>query len=251
MNYKKTRKLILCLSILLTGYGCASAILKELDYPRYRIATEPSLEEITVSSIEEDKIHTRSIGQNLFSYIKQKKLFSTEEVIGPKSPYRSEFPEPENWKGTHLYSLDSLEFIVYSSEQYYNGNMGVILNEDGELALDSSMIYLVGPRRGLRDQFGRVEERFFQLKTTEKTKTLIDPWALRFSGMLNDIYTFEVINQLDPTVIEVLQVIKVSEADFMGGVTIRNILLQGVQPYTAGIIRFKLTDLSRENAAET
>jgi hypothetical protein len=57
------------------------------------------------------------------------------------------------------------------------------------------------------------------------------------------LYVFEIVNTAEPTVIQILQTIRVPEADFLAGVTVRNILITGLAPDQHGSITYEVSDL--------
>tara|TARA_R110002094_G_scaffold9169_10_gene18805 strand:+ start:4335 stop:4898 length:564 start_codon:yes stop_codon:yes gene_type:complete len=166
----------------------------------------------------------------------------TVDTVVARSPLDQQFPGPSTWRGTYDYhDEDSNEYVVYTTPSFYAGNIGVVLTNEGKLATDRPLVQI--KRRWFsRDWELPSEDRSFFLHPGTSPN---DPqsWGLRYGGTNEGRYVFEIINTTESTVTQVLQTISVSEAKFLDGVTIREVMLKGIAPDQQGTIKYETTDL--------
>lgn len=187
--------------------------------------------------------HFVSIGDNLF--IKSEWInVTTHQVI---IPYRGikgyRLPSQTYWIAHSKYQEDAGEsYKVYTTSSYYKGTIGIILDEDYYPKTDKPFVQVSGLKKGRRWEVTGSGPFFVdELKTVEEK--VGQSWGLRFGGLNNDMYIFEIINQSESTVVEVLQTIKVTEKDFFDGFVVRGILVKGTEPYKSGIIKYRVQSL--------
>jgi hypothetical protein len=231
----KIRSIVLLAFLVLTQ-GCVYSIYTtELDTPIRRPEIKDRVVTQIFSSVDERGTHSVSIGDVLF-VVKRYSVTTTKREV---SQY---FPKCSGWVGTHNYNDGkSGDLIVYTSIAYHRGDVGVILDDNDQLATAEPLVQLKGDRSGRRWAISG-NASFFRIAAKETRKSLGNPWALRYGGVTNDVYTFEIINQSEPTVVQILQTIKVTENDFLSGFTVRDVFVKGVQPDKHGIICFELKD---------
>jgi len=224
--------ILLILSIFIQG--CVySSYTSKLEQPIERVVMKKDY----LSSINSEKngLRSASIGDELF--VMNRYVFAENEYISAIPPIRK-FPQNVKWHGTHKYNDGkSGDLIVYTTPEYYGGDIGVILDKNEHLATKKPLVQLNGGKSGRRWALNSTGE-FFTIP--EKN---IDSWALRYGGKNNEEYVFEIVNKLESKTSDVLQTILVTEEKFISGFVIRNVLIIGVNVKKYGVIEYKIEDM--------
>lgn len=238
----KTFLLPLLSSLALSGCVYSSHTTK-LDSPISKPVFESQTESEFKSELN-DLVEFASIGDQLFTVSRYRKTTHTNEYIPFRAPTKLSFPVDAPWSATYKFkSNDSAnEYLVYTTPLYYKGEIGVILNENYDVATAEPVVQLVGAKEGRRWKLNGTG-KFFQIRSSESTKNIETPWGVRFGGVNEGLYIFEIINKENSTVTDVIQTIKVTQKDFLQGFVLRGIYIKGKEPYKAGIIKFTAKDV--------
>ncbi len=227
--------------------ACSSSpFLKEMTSPESRsdFFSEPRIEEKSVLT-NVSSGHTYSIGDELFRARRTKFLVQTVDRVDYETPTNVNLPEFAIWSSSHIYREPSVgTFNVFTTSEFYSGKVGIILDEELMPATQMPLIQVDGAREGRRWPV-KGSGPFF--KTSNKVlEVLIDDfWALRFGGVSDKNYIFEIINASDSSQFEILQRITISEAEFMSGFYVKEVFIQGMKPYNQGIISARFHDTSK------
>lgn len=237
-------KILLSIVFSMALSGCVyTSHTEKLDTPIAR-KNLSSIEQIPYSSFEDvTSEREASIGEIMFVYDKYVKVIEKTEYIRFKAPTSRNFPTPAEWAATYKYD-DGTEdnLFVYTTPKYYNASIGVILDENNRVATDQPLVQVEGAKTGRR--WGLLGKgQFFGIHTNETKADKSNSWALRFGGSIGSNYEFEIVNQNESTVVDVLQTITISERDFLSGFTVRGIFIKGKHKAKHGIITFTATDI--------
>lgn len=234
-------KKIICIFILAT-------IIQGCTYPIYTTKlTQPIEREVVnaryITSIDSnnDEYLTASIGEELFVLNRYTTKDDTVTIIAPTG---ERFPLRSVWMGTHIYNDGmSGDLIVYTTPDYYKGDIGVILNSNEELATEQPLVQLAGVKSGRRWKIQQ-NGKFFTIPIAN-----IDSWALRYGGKNDGKYIFEVVNKHESKTTEILQTIHTTERDFVAGIIIRGVLINGVKANKYGVIQYRITDTWKKKSS--
>lgn len=195
----------------------------------------------SIMSIDEN-VQTASIGDDLFVVNRYMAVTETFERISHLAPTRNPFPQNATWLATYSFNDGkSGDLLVYTSPAYYQGQIGVILDTEYIVSTDEPLVQVKGAKEGRRWKFYGMS-KFFKVEERHSQSNVEKTWGLRFGGVNNGMYIFEIINRSDSTVTEVLQTIKVTKQDFLAGFVVRDIFVKGTQEYRSGLIQFKASD---------
>lgn len=219
--------------VLLLASACVlySPNTTPLEAPLQRVLKEPSL----FSQLPQGE-QTASIGDELF-VLRRYVTGAVEEVALLAPPTLAPFPVRATWSRTHVYDGDDgHQLPVFTSEAYYNGAIGVILDNEDYLATRKPMVQVAGAKRGRRWSIAG-HGKFFEVPVE-----LVEAWALRYGGRKGADFAFEIVNKPDSNVVQVIQALQISEADFLRGFTVKGVLVTGLARSEAGIIRYRVED---------
>ena len=224
---------ILCLVIFVQGCTTTSYTTK-LENPIERLVIKSDYFS-SIDQVNNDYL-SASIGDELF--VMNRFVAASKEVVISLPPTGKKFPYDSIWTGSYKYNDGkSGNLIVYTTPQYYNGTIGVLLDEDDQLATEFPIVQVEGTREGRR----------WRLKATDKFFTIpsknIDSWALRYGGHNDNKYIFEIVKKHESTSSDVLQTIYVNEDKYRKGFVIRSVLIQGISTDHFGVIKYKITDI--------
>ncbi|SQH74433.1 conserved protein of unknown function [Shewanella benthica] len=195
------------------------------------------------SSID-SKSHKRlsaSTGDELF--VMNRFLPSAKEVVSINPPTGNKFPFSSIWSGTYQYNDgNSGDLIVYTTPDYYKGTIGVLLDDNEEIATTHPLVQVEGLKTGRRWKLN-ASGKFFTIPSTN-----FDSWALRYGGHNDNKYIFEIVNKHESKNTDVLQTIYVSEEQFRKGFIIRNVLILGLNIDEYGVIKYKISDVLSKNS---
>lgn len=182
---------------------------------------------------------TCSIGDVLFRI---ERYTLGDEILAVLPPRGlSPFPKKPTWEGTHTYNgPDGNDLIVYTHKDYHSGRIGVILDRNGIMATKDPYIRVIG---GAADRWS--EERlvpFFKRK-----RTSIEVWGLIYGGKRDENYQFEVIDQVNPKEIEIVQEIMISPKEFSSGFIVKGVLVRGVSESELGLLTYTVKDVLVNN----
>jgi hypothetical protein len=181
-----------------------------------------------------------SIGDELFSVSIYE--IARKEFIAAKPPTGLEaFPIDATWTGTYTYNDgQSGDLIVYTTPDYYSGIMGVALDSKEQPPLKPFAVKVEGSilRQRKRwwfniDKNSNPEGKFFA-----STNELIEQWGVRYGGLNDGDYIFEIINKNEAKTMEILQSIRITESSYLEGFVIRGVLIKGVKKDSQGVIQF-------------
>jgi hypothetical protein len=227
-------RMSLSLIVLLFLQGCF--------YPSYTKKLETPIEIHTgkgfVSKFEDTSLNDKysSIGDELFWV----GVYVVEGNLHPKlrAPTGDNFPRNSKWKGTHIYNDgESGDLIVVTSTDYYHENIGVILDSDEHVATNFSVIDVGNGKKHGRRWAMEGSGNFFNY-----SDKITEYWGLRYSGIKDNFYSFDIINKYNSNVTEVIQSIQISEDNFLDGIVIRGVLIRGIEKENRGIIHYQLYD---------
>lgn len=165
-----------------------SVIIQGCTHPSYTTSLDRPFERTAIhsdyfTSIDSDsgtKL-SASVGDELF--VMNRFITASNDVVTIIPPTTIPFPYSVIWSGTHKFNDGtSDDLIVYTTPTYYNGTIGVILDENEQLATDFPLVQVEGSKAGRRWKLG-VDKNFFS--TPQKN---IDSWALRYGGNNNNRY---------------------------------------------------------------
>lgn len=239
-------RLTLALFLLVAAHGCVvgSSHSKKLDVIVIR---EPATIRHTSSlrgrlQGEQDV----SIGEDLFVITRYE--FGPEEYVRVDAPTPQPFPRDATaWRGTHVYNDGtSGDLIVFTSRGYYNESVGVILDSEERLATEQPLVQLRGPGLGRRWSLSS-GQKFFALREIQGKKIPGKKipgktWALRYGGMIEGIYLFDLYDQQDANVSQIVQSIKMPESGFLDGFTVKDVFVKGLERDVKGVIVFTVHD---------
>lgn len=178
----------------------------------------------------------RSIGDELF-VLRRYVTGAVEEVAVLAPPSLEPFPVRATWSCTHLYDGDDgHQLPVFTSAAYYHGAVGVILDHEDNLATSKPIVQVLGAKRGRRWSIAG-GGKFFRVPVE-----LVEAWALRYGGRKGVDFVFEIVDKPNSNVVQVVQALQVSEADFLRGFTVKGVLVTGLAGSEAGIIRYRVED---------
>jgi len=228
-------RIVLVVILGLIIQGCASkSYITKLDHPVVRAATYSDYFS-SIDSNNGDKL-SASAGDELF--VMNRYLSSSYELVLYIPPTGIKFPRRATWSGSHNFNDGkSGDLIVYTTSEYYDGNIGVILDKDEQLATDRPLVQINGLKKGRRWKLNG-SGKFFTIP-----KKNIDSWALRYGGNINNQYVFEIINKHESKSTEVLQAIYINEDRLRKGFVIRDVLIQGVDIDDYGILQYEILDV--------
>ncbi|MEZ9241109.1 membrane lipoprotein lipid attachment site-containing protein [Vibrio splendidus] len=237
------KKSVLAIVLTVALSGCVyTTHTEKLNTPIARTNLS-SIEEIPYSSFEGwVGEHKASIGEIMFVYEKYTQVIENKEYIRFRAPTKHNFPVSAKWVANYKYDDGTQDnLLVYTTPKYYNSSIGVILDENNAVATDKPLVQVEGAKTGRRwSLLGKGQ--FFGIHTNETKADKNNSWALRFGGNIGSTYEFEIVNQNESTVVDVLQTIQVSERDFLSGFTIRGIFIQGKHKAKHGVITFVASD---------
>jgi hypothetical protein len=224
----------LALFLLLVLQGCAYvSYTNKLETP---VALNvPEKQYLSSLEITHQNEQLASIGDELFRvgvYI-----VGADEHINFKATTGDDFPNNNLWEGTYVYNDgESGDLIVYTNPKYYEGSIGVILDSDGQIATSLPLVQVATMKKGRRWPLNGTGKFFVY------TDRLIEKWGLRYSGIKDSNYVFEIVNKYDSNVTEIIQSIQVTESSYLEGVIIRGVLIKGLEKDKHGVIKYKLHD---------
>tara|TARA_R110001583_G_scaffold180150_2_gene337156 strand:+ start:29 stop:736 length:708 start_codon:yes stop_codon:yes gene_type:complete len=225
--------LILCFGFILQGCKTTSYTTK-LENPIARSVIKNDYFS-SIDDVNNDYL-SASIGDELF--VMNRFIAESKEIVTSIPPTGNKFPYDSIWTGTYKYNDGkSGDLIVYTTPEYYNGTIGVLLDEEDKLATEFPIVQVEGTREG----------RHWRLKATGTFFSIparnIDSWALRYGGHNDNKYIFEIVKKHESTTNDVLQTIYVNDDKYRKGFVIRNVLIQGVSTDEFGVIKYKITDV--------
>ena len=219
------------MALLLTSMGCyyfsvqPTKLSTPIPRPEYQIEYGSEFNVPTGK-----RLHA-SIGDNLFDLRRFKT--SNKEIITCKPPTGTPFPSDSTWMGTHAYK----GLTVYTSEDYYQGTVGLVLDSNDCFAVKEAFIQVSGGHKG-RGWRAREEASCFALAS----RITIDHWGVRYGGLNEGKYVFEILKTSEAKVIEILQSITIDERSFLEGFTIRNVTITGLKADQKGVIEYQVQD---------
>lgn len=224
------KKLVLLLSIILIQ-GCVyNSYTTKLNEPVQRKNISSYI--LLTDANPNDEILSATIGDELF-VINRKTIGKSNTVI-VKAPTGRDFPQDQVWSGTYKFNDGKYgDLYVFTTPAYYKGTIGVILDDNEQLTTNKPLVQLEGLKVGRRWPL-RSATDFFAIYT--------DNWALRYGGMNNGEFVFEIVNKLESSTTEVLQKVQVTDKNFYNGFNIRNVLIKGISADKFGVIKYKLID---------
>ncbi len=230
------KKLILLVSIILLQ-GCVyNSYTTKLSEPVQRTTVNDYV--LLTNTSSDNGVFSATIGDELF--IINRKVTGKNNKVIVKAPTGRPFPQAQKWSGTYKYNDGkSGDLYVFTTPDYYNGTIGVILDSNEKLATSKPLVQLEGSKMGRRWPL-RASTDFFDI--------YIDNWALRYGGMSDGKFIFEIINKFESSTTEVLQKIVVAKSDFYTGFNIRNVLIKGIEANKYGVIKYTLTDTLQPQA---
>lgn len=245
MLFKKQFMIIWALSLFFTIHGCAySKYTTPLETVIKRAAHEIKYK----SNIDFDEIigeRSSSIGDRMFLITRYTE--TSREVIIPTAPKGLQpLPNTEStWLGTYSYNgPDGQNLVVYTSPSYYNGQIGVILDDKDLMATINPFVCVRGTKTGRRylTPPAYTGSPFFG-----QEKKITEVWGLRYGGRRGKSFQFEVIDRENPKEIEIVQDILVSENEFFNGFVVKGVLVKGLSVGEYGTINFILEDTITDN----
>jgi hypothetical protein len=227
-------------TILLLVTGCYASYTKKLDVPIARNVPKPRT--VSLLDVLYSGDQSVSIGALLFRLARYR--VGEYEAIRLKPPIELvPFPENASWFGTHIYNdQNSGDLIVFTTQAYYNGQIGVILDKQGKVTTREPLVQLDGAKKGRTWRLNG-DGQFF-----EESRVLVgNRWAIRYGGKVGDQYIFEIVNVPESSTSEILQSIKISESSFFEGFTVREVFIKGLSGDKQGVIKYSVEDKLSDN----
>jgi len=221
--------------------------LQGCSYVSYTTKLENPIERLTVEEKYQSSLKNKegvalsaSIGDELF--VMNRNIVGAIEVVRSVAPTGHPFPQGAIWRGTHKFNDgESGDFTVYTTASYYNGSIGVILDQNERLRTTFPLVQVEGTKKGRR-WIVNGSRSFFAI-----SKENIDSWALRYGGKKENIHVFEIINKHQSDTSEILQTIHIDDQKFFNGFIIRKVFIKGLNYDKHGVIRFKIKDMLNVN----
>lgn len=231
MNVKIT--VLTVLSIILAGcHSYNKAGLTKLSSP---IPHQPLGEESGYElSPQAGGIYSASLGDTLFA-VHFYRIMEEAITISPPVDLKP-FPQPSSWSITH--SLN--EYFVYTSPEYYSGEVGIVAFRDGKLPMKPELIQVVGVKTGRR------------WPTDKPTSDLLfarrrvggPSWAVRYGGHKSGVTEVQIYDKKDASVSEVVQNLLILDQDLQQGVVIKGVMIKTDAPQERGIIKYTIEDVA-------
>jgi len=162
-----------------------------------------------------------SIGDPVLEY--EEILTSAETVIAPGPRELRTLPK-EGWLKTHDYAGSQ----VWTNPNYYGGDIGAVLNDEGIVTL---FVQTGGAKKGRRWRAHRTE--FF-----DTTVNRVEHWMLRYGGRQGTDYKFEIVDHANQKANNITQEFVVSEKEFLGGFLVRGVSIEGLESGDHGLITY-------------
>lgn len=192
-----------------------------------------------------------SIGDVMFYVTKVETTDTKSESYAYVSTIKNNpfFPEKARWSSSYIYKdeINNKNYRIYTTPRYFDGAIGVILDENFKPATEKPLIQVQGGKKGRSwelEPIADTNQPFFRVVEKQSTRIVPPVWGLRYGGFFSGKYTFEIVNKSESSSIEVLQSIEMPAKNFMAGFTIRGVRVKGVTPDSQGVITFdaKLID---------
>lgn len=233
------------LSLCATLFGCVSVdYVKKLDSP---VLLEQASSPFPKTAIKEptpakryevnkscgktmpDNACISSIGDLIFQIsIYQVTDLITVAALAPVD--LNQFPVGARWMATHVYDRDGVQANIYTSPEYYNGNIGVILNSDYKPETSQPIIQLAGNRKGRRWRLAGPRNFF-------GTSTPIEAWGIRYGGKQGGDHVIEIIDKKNASTTEIIQTVRITDKEFSDGTTIKGARIKLLSAEKNGVIR--------------
>jgi hypothetical protein len=222
----------------------AAMLIQGCTYVSYTAPLIPPIERekvsVTYKSVFDTEKHgeqSASIGDEIF--VIRRYMIGERAEIRYKAPDNiSPFPNATTWIGTHIYDdIKGGRYTVYTSPLFYKGSLGVILDKDGRPATREPLVQVAGGKTGRRWQLQGIGQFF------SRSDVLLEAWGVRYGGKRGESYVFEILNKKNANVIEIIQSVQVTEADFLKGFTIKGVFVKGLSIDRQGVIRYSLQDV--------
>lgn len=226
------RLFFLVVSILMCGCGSIDYIHK-LDQPIELIRHG----EVRTHYFdgEKDGVGSASIGDVVF-VLQRFEFKDTAEVTAASPLGLQPFPRSASWSATHEFELPGAKGYVYTSKDYHQGNIGVLLDNNYVPATPRPVVQLAGKRKG-RSWPLKSKANFFV------TARVIEGWGIRYGGKQGSDYVFEIIDRLNANNSQVIQTLRILEDTFSKGVVVKGVHMKLLAPEEKGIIRCALNYL--------
>ncbi len=225
---------IICfLLLLVTGCASKSKSITRLTPPLPR---NVDVKKITTEfSMKANEAHQISIGEELFRITRSS--VAPEESVDFHAPGWNKFPSEAIWTGTHTFHDKALgDLIVYTTRAYRKGSIGIILDLDGYPVTKKPLIQVGGMKRGRRwgiQGTGRFLNPIY---------TFYESWGVRYGGLVDNFYLFEIVDKNEANISEIIQTIKIAPNVFLDGFIIRKVLIKGLEHDVKGVIKYKIYD---------
>ena len=179
---------------------------------------------------------TCSIGDVLFHIERYSLGHEIPAVLPPRE--LEKFPTWGNWEGTHTYSdPNGTDLVVYTHKDYYKGDIGVILDCNGIMTTTRPYIQVSGTI--IAKRWGKKQPVAFFKRERES----LEVWGLRYGGKRGSDYQFEVIDQINPKEIEIVQEIMISKEEYTKGFIVKGVLVRGVSESDLGLLTYTVKDV--------
>ena len=226
--------------------GVFHFVLKELPTllrPLSQVVTRPTYEVEYKSQIDKEVGAELkcSIGDVLFHIERYTLGHEKPAVIPPRE--LNGFPNSHKWVGTHTYNAeDGIDHLVYTNKDYMEGDIGVMLDSD-EIMATSSPYIQVGGSKHAPIRWGKHQPIAFFVRERET----VEVWGLRYGGKRDGNYQFEVIDQVNPKEIEIVQEVMISQEEFARGFIVKGVLVTGVSESDLGLLTYTVKDVLVKN----
>lgn len=185
-----------------------------------------------------------SIGDTIVSRGKKFKVYKNYVVYKSKVYPLNLLPKRSSWISGYLYeSKSGKTYEVISSEDWVDGTMGVIIDQDGILSSKYTFVKLIKKfpfwfaRSRQCYSHGQGEKFFGEQKIPF---SLWEPWGIRYGGVDESGYHFDIIKTSDANISERIQEITISKKDAEEGVTIKGIKMQIKKTDDPGVVNYQI-----------
>lgn len=215
---------------LLAVSGCFTSYTKPIATPKERNTHIPYAWSQLPSG------GTASLGDRLFWV--RRYVSGAKEIIAVQAPAKLKgFPSQAQWFHSHVYEgEDAPGAAVYTTKEYYNGAIGVIVDSEDKLVTRKPAVQVSGSKKGRRWSLP-TGKPFFVIPDT-----LIEAWGVRYGGRKGTSYVFEIVDMHNPNASQITQSLEVTPNEFTSGFTVRGVVIKGLEDMGAGIIKYSLND---------
>jgi len=196
---------------------CATAGCRSLDaIPAETVSplTIIPAETVTRFSPTPGDVHSVDLGSILF---RKTTILPSSPRLGVGTVYLQPLPGIVGWSNTWTYTgRDAAGAKIYTNESFYNGSIGVILDDEGRIATKHPLVQVRGAKKGRRWALSGGPSFIVQ-------PTSVTSWALRYGGEREDGHRFVIVEFVDDREKDVVQDFRIPLEDARQGFSVRGV----------------------------